>query len=138
MTKRILKQIHIDEISAVTRGANKHARMVLMKRDDSPTGFDSFQDAIDAIRRAEGCSRTDALSAAARSYPDLLRKQQDDSDKQIAKAAAEAAPRPVVKAVLNFWDTVHDIMKRDGISKPLAMSRARTEFPAVFSAYEEA
>jgi hypothetical protein len=146
-----MKDFVITELSAVDRGANEHARAVLMKRDDSadnsqehdmnfakiiehPQSFSSLEEAMQAIRKAEGCTQLAAMSAAANQHPDLLAKYNAEGT-AIAKTAQDAAaPKPISKALLVFQDKVDEIAKRDGIPRHEAMSRARVRFVDEFNA----
>jgi len=137
--RRRMLDFVIDEISAVDRPSQSHARMSVMKRDDSPAAFDSFGEAVAAIAKAEGVSRIEAMSRIARTHPDLVKKHQAEYDDRIEKAAADAAqPRLMVKAIQTWNDRVGEVARRDGVGRTEAMSRARAEFPAVFKSYEEA
>jgi len=137
--RRRMREFEIDEISAVDRPAQAHARMSVMKRDDSPVGFDTFGEAVAAIAKAGGVSRIEAMSRIARTHPDLVKKHQAEYDDRIEKAAASSAqPRLMVKAIQTWNDRVGEVARRDGVGRTEAMSRARAEFPAVFKSYEEA
>jgi pterin-4a-carbinolamine dehydratase len=150
--RRVMRSFRIDELSACDRPAQKHALAVLMKRDSSadeqqeyddmnfekiierPRSFATFEDAMQAIRKAEGCTKLAAMSAAANQHPDLLAKYNAEGT-AIAKAAQDAAaPKPISKALLVFQDKVDEIAKRDGIPRYVAMSRARERYADEFEA----
>jgi hypothetical protein len=69
---RILKNIRIDEVSAVTKGAGEGTRVVLMKRDDSADDDDVYstdwyrQQAAIAERQNEEHLRREEIGKAAR------------------------------------------------------------------------
>ena len=49
---------------------------------------------------------------------------------ELAKRAAEArAPRPVSKSITDFEDRIAKIAKRDGVTRDIAMSKARAGVP---------
>jgi hypothetical protein len=51
------------------------------------------------------------------------------------------APEPVSKRVIakdHFDARVAEIMKRDGVSRVIAMTQARVEYPAEFAALQDA
>jgi len=68
--KRILKEIRLDRIAAVDRPCVEGAVATLIKRvEPMPRSFGSFEQAVETIRKREGCSRADAMSKARRRYP---------------------------------------------------------------------
>ncbi len=71
-----------------------------------------------------------------KAYPDLVKRYNDDGER-ITKTAA-AKPRSISKAVQDFEIAVDEIVKRDGINRSAAMSKARTEHPDTFAAYQNA
>jgi hypothetical protein len=144
-----LKNIEIDELSLVDKGANPGARVCLFKRDDEeepnmefakiterPRSFDSFESAC-AYLQQHGATRLQALAQAAHEQPDLLQKFNAEGI-AIAKAAQDvAAPRPIAKAIADFNKRVTEVMARDKISKLEALGRAAREFPDTFRAFQE-
>lgn len=151
--RRIMKDFRITELSAVDRPAQGHALAVLMKRADDEqeygmqvqkvggdrvASFDSFEEAMQAIREREGCAQLRAMEEAASRHPDLLRKYNDEGER-IAKAAQDAAaPKPVAMAVTDFNRRVDEVMARDKVNKLEAMEKAAREFPAELDAYQSA
>ena len=136
--KRIMREFEISEISAVDRPAQAHARMSVMKREE-PVGFDSFEAAVDHLAKFHECSRTDAMSMAARAHPALIEKYNAEGREQIVKAAhAAQKARTKPEAVTAFHKCVEDVARRDNCSRTEALRRARTEHPEEFSSYEEA
>jgi hypothetical protein len=150
--KRIMREFTISEISAVDRPAQTHAVKTLMKRADKQEHDDmqiqkidndevaSFDTLDEAVRHLEKLhpSRSAAMSAAAERYPELV-KRFNSEGVEIAKAAADAlAPRSITKAEQDFELAVDEIVKRDKCPRSDAMSKARTEHPDAFRAYQGA
>src|SRR5690606_11718933 len=135
----IMREFTIDELSGVDRPAQEGARVCFFKRDDSeqeePASFESFEAAVEHLRKIHG-SGTAAMSAARAQFPDLLRKYRQAGDEAAAKAAGAAAPREVAKAVSDWYALVDKIAERDGVSRTVAMSRARKEFPHAFRDFQ--
>ncbi len=126
--RRVMREFRIDELSAVDKPAQAHARMTIMKRADpeenddmrferiidQPRAFDSFEEACEAIRKAEGCSGTEALRMARDAHPGLLAAYQ--------KAGAVSSRPDFTKAarpldVQRFNLIVDGIAERDGVSR---------------------
>ena len=136
--RRIMRAFKINEISAVDRPAQAHARVCLLKREGDLSkiaAFDSFDDAVAAIAKREGCARHAAMSRAAKQFPSLLDAYPQEGDDRVAKATADAAgPRTFSKAELDFEDRVDEIAKSRGLPRHAAMSAARQRFPDEFAA----
>ena len=153
--RRVMKDFRITELSAVDSPAQKHARAVFMKRADEPQeqdmdfekityarerplSFATLGDCVSFLMGQQGYSRLDAMEKVARDAPDLVEKFNREGE-AIAKSIAEAnAPRPVAKAVADFDKRVAEIQARDRCSKLAALEKAAREYPAEFSAYQEA
>ncbi len=147
--RRIMREFTITELSAVDKPAQAHARVAIMKRADPeenddmrfekiierPRAFDSFEEACEAIRKAERCAGTDAMRKAREGHPGLFEAYQ--------KAGAvsyrpnfEKAARPLD---VQEWDlAVAGVMERDGITRTAAMSRVRSERPHLYDALQRA
>lgn len=142
----IMREFVIKELSCVDRPAQTPAKAVLMKRlggeqeDDmqNTTSFDTLDEAIAAIRKAEGCDRSDAMSKAARLHPRLLEAYRQEGDAAVAKALARHAPQKLQPGASEFEGAIHGIMSRDRVDRATAMSRARKEHPEAFAAYQQA
>jgi hypothetical protein len=136
--------------SAVDRPAQEHARMTLVKRADDEqeqedevdlkkiASFDTLDEAIAAIHKAEGCDHSEAMSQAAREYPDLLAKYQREGDERASKAV-EAVRGSTVPPVIAEWNAlVERIARRDMCPSTEAMRRARAADPDLFRRYQSA
>jgi len=145
--RRILKVLTIDSISAVDRPAQEFARAVIMKRADDVeetemdlekiASFDTFEAAVAHLEKLHP-TRSAAMSEAARRYPSLVKRYNDEGE-ALTKAAADAkVPREITKAEQNFELAVDEIQKRDGIPRHEAMKRARVEFEGEFEDYQNA
>lgn len=106
---------------------------------DRPKGYDTLDEAIEAIKEAEGCSGTDAMTRAARRHPDLLRKYNEEGSEQLAKAVRAANEnRKRSSQAKQEWDLmVEGIMARRGVKRTTAMQIASRENPEKFRAYQE-
>jgi hypothetical protein len=152
MKRRIMRRFRLDEISAVDRPAQEHARMTLIKRNegqeqddmrlekitrDEPLSFATFEAAVVHLRELHECSRASAMSAAADRYPDLLRKYNDEGAERVEKAAQEATRISATSEAEQNWNMlVSNIMDRDKVSRVVAMPRARRENPGAYAAYQ--
>ena len=147
--RRIMQEFSIDELSAVDKPAQAHARMTIMKRADpeenddmrfekiidQPSAFDSFDEAVEHLKTIHGCSGTEALRKAADAHPRLLEAYQ--------KAGAVSSRPDFTKAArpqaVQEWDiAVAGVMERDGVTRTAAMSRVRSERPHLYDALQRA
>ncbi len=137
----IMRDFTIKELSCVDRPAQKEARAVLMKRlggeqeEEQMMKFDTLDEAIAAIRKAEGCDRSDAMAKAARLHPQLLEAYRQEGDAAVAKARRSPPTPPPAD---HFEAKIRAIQHRDGVDRATAMSRARKEHPREFDAYQAA
>ena len=150
--RRVLREFSIDELSMVDRPAQGHARMTLMKAatkeqdmnqqkttDDEPQAFANFEDAVAHLGKLHGFKGTEAMSMAAQRFPDLLKQYNEEGRQQLEKAAQDAAKaRAKSKEVTDFEMIVDAVAERDGVSRTVAMERARKEKPERFRAYQNA
>ena len=146
--RRIMREFSIEELSAVDKPAQVHARMAIMKRDssedekmdfqkiiDQPLAFDRFEDAVEHLKKVNRCSGTEAMRKAADAHPGLLETYQ---------AAGAVSSRPDFTKVarpqaVQEWDlAVAGVMERDGVSRTAAMSRVRSERPHLYDALQRA
>lgn len=139
-----LSNLEIDEISILSknvRPAVRAARIAIAKKEtpmNEPLAFDTFEQAIEHLEKVHVGSCLAAMSEAAKRYPELVHKY-NDQGAEIAKAAREAAkPRAITKAVQDFELAIDEIQRRDGAGRSDAMSKARAEFPTEFAAYQTA
>jgi hypothetical protein len=148
--RRILREFRIAEISAVDRPAQEGALMAIMKRADDEqeddemelrkiASFDSFEAAVAAIAKREGCQRHVAFSKAANAFPALLDAYRREGSERVAKAADDLARRRAKPAAATHFDRIVDgIMDRDKVSRSAAMSKARQENPDAYRAMQAA
>ncbi|WP_156953316.1 hypothetical protein [Afifella pfennigii] len=145
--RKIMRDFQIEEISAVDVPAQAHAKMVIMKRADDHeepdmnltkiASFDTFDDAVAAIAKAESCPRHKAMSKAAARHPDLYDSFQREGEEQIAKRVDEARKAGAMPQAARNWDIlVGAIADRDKCSRTEAMRRARREDPEAFAAFQ--
>ena len=137
--RRVLREFRIDEISAVDRPAQQHAKMSIIKRDDNIDAYRShqspvkFNEMIDAIAKSDKSrSRLEVMRDLARRYPALR-----DADR-LVPSHRPSYEKIEKRSVTDFRALVDQIAKRDGIEKSAAMSKARREHPAEFAAYQQA
>ncbi len=147
--RRIMREFSIEELSAVDRPAQKHARMTIMKRADpeenddmrfekiidQPSAFDSFDEAVEHLKTIHGCSGTEALRKAADAHPRLLEAYQK-AGAVASRPNFEKAARP--QAVQRFNLIVDGIAERDGVSRLEALRQAARTHPTEFQAYQRA
>jgi len=149
--RKIMREFKLNEISAVDRPAQVHAKMTIMKRADEPqepdqepdmnltkiASFDTFDDAVAAIAKAENCGRSQAMSKAAKCHPDLLATYQTAGVERVAKRIDEARKAGAMPQAARNWEIlVGAIADRDKCSRTEAMRRARREDPEAFRAFQ--
>jgi hypothetical protein len=119
---RILKNIRIDEVSAVTKGAGEGTRIVLMKRDTSADNFDEWhrQQARIADEQNELHLRKHARNW--RSFDEVLAENVAKSAKGDEAEGLIAEPKPVDDAIADSVDR-----RRDGIA--FDVGNTRLKFP---------
>jgi hypothetical protein len=140
-----LSNVEIDEISILSkdvRPAVRAARIAIVKTEipmSEPISFPTFESAMAHLRKAHGMSALDALAAAARQHPELVKRYNDEGTR-IAKAAIEeiAKARAIPQAVEVFNKRVEEVMARDKVNKLDALPRAAREFPQEFAKFQEA
>ena len=147
--RRIMREFSIEELSAVDKPAQAHAMVTIMKRSDpkenddmrfekitdQPRAFDSFEDAVEHLKKVHGCSGTEALRKAREGHPGLLEAYQKVGAVS-SRPNFEKAATP--KAVQDFDYAVAGVMERDGVSRTAAMSRVRSERPHLYDALQRA
>lgn len=151
--RRVMRSFKILELSAVDRPAQAGATVAIMKRADGDdheqendmeirkiggdevASFNSLEEAMRHIRKARGVSASDAMSAAAREHPGLLKRYQSEGAERVAKAAEAAKARSTSPEVRDFEFLVAGIAERDGVTRSEAMTRARRENPGAYRAY---
>ena len=149
-TKRIMREFEIGEISAVDRPSQGHARMTIMKHEskeksmqkitrDELLAFPTFEAAVAQLRKIHKLTGTQAMSRAARDHPALLKRYNEEAIERHESALAaveKAGAKP--RAVTDFEMIVDSMVQRDGVSRFVAMQRARRENPDLFAAYQSA
>jgi hypothetical protein len=144
-----MRAFSIEELSAVDKPAQAHARMAIMKRADEgdnddmrfekiidrPLAFDSFEAAVEHLKMIHRCSGTEAMRKAAEAHPRLLEAYRKTGAVSYRPDFTKAAPAKAVQE----WDiAVAGVMERDGVSRTAAMSRVRSERPHLYDAYQRA
>ena len=111
------------------------ARVVnLTKRVEAATACQSFEMAVEQVRKRDECSHTDALRTARLEHPALFEDYQATG---VASAPiSKSAHTP--EAVRRFEARVNEIASRDRVSRLVALERARSEYPEDFSRYQQA
>lgn len=139
--RRMMREFTIDEISGVDVPAQGPARVTLMKRGVTTEEnlrmsktFDSLDEATSAIAKAEALDRCRAMSEAARRFPALVQRYNADGEAMGKRAAEAAAPGLADPAWHAFSDRVDEIVRRDGLSRADAMTKARQRHPDAFAA----
>lgn len=145
MSTNSLHDIEIDEISilsASVRPAVRAARIVVAKSKEIPTmneplSFDTLEDAMRHLQSVHGLSKLDAMSAAAREHPTLLRKYNAEG---IAKAEMLARQRPAAASpAVKVWDNlVSEIAAKHGVPRWHAMQIAARQHPDEFADFQAA
>lgn len=143
--RRIMEVFRINELSAVDRPAQAHAKMTIMKRADPPyrppapttryediamtTAYD-FDALVDHYKDT-GMSGTLALKTARSARPDLFAKMQNaphqrtDDEQAIAKARDGRARQNRVQALV-------DELARSGMARTEAVREVRKRHPDLF------
>lgn len=103
----------------------------------------SFNDAVAAIEKRDGCSRNQAMQKARREHPEALAsigpQRSGTALEAVARGGLQAMTAPnVTKAKGDFMKTVTDIQARDRCSRNVAMQKARNEQPEAFAAWQSA
>ena len=146
--RRIMREFSITELSAVDKPAQEYATMAIMKRDssedekmdfqkitDKPLAFDSFENAVEHLKKVNRCSGTEAMRKAADAHPRLFEAYQE-AGMVSSRPKLEKAAKP--QAVQEFNLIVDGIAKRDKVSRVEAMRRATREEPGAFRRYQAA
>ena len=144
MTRRILERFTLNEISAVDRPAQAHAKVSLIKRADTPKEtdmqktteptFDTFEAAV-AHLEAIGMTKHEAHRHAGRSFPSLLAKYQGGADTSdlIDTDAIEKA-RADNKAIQKRIDAAVATVMTKGMTRLDALKQVRRSNPELFAA----
>lgn len=155
--RNIMRDFTISEISAVDSPAMENARMSIMKRytapddekehemqkiltrrDDPPISFGSLEEAMAHLQKVHNLSLSDAMSAAAREHPDLVKAYNATGEQQVTKALERMRQPTLPPSVATFEAKVREIAERDMCNGPEAMRRARAEYPREFAEYQSA
>lgn len=144
MKHRKIKQLRIDELSAVDRPAAEPALAAIMKRNSAEENMTAitkaqadFSAAVREVAKRDGCLAYAAMAKARQERPELFAAAYAGRVIAVAPPGAIQAPvSSVSKAASDFQSKVGEIAKRDGVAGHIAMQRARLEAPALFaSAY---
>ena len=147
--RRIMREFSIDELSAVDKPAQAHARMAIMKRADPeenddmqfekiidrPLAFDTFEAAVGHLKTIHRYSGTQALRKARETHPRLFEAYQK-AGAFSSRPSFEKAARP--QDVQRFDLIVDGIAERDEVSRVEAIRRAAREEPEAFRRYQAA
>jgi len=131
--RRILREFTITEISAVDRPAQQMARMVLMKRGEDES---SFQTRVSEVAKRHGCSRMAAMRKARVEYPDEFEEYQAEGAVSSRLVVKREALPGAAKAKREFDRAVSELVSSAGISRTAAMSRVRRERPDLYEALQ--
>jgi hypothetical protein len=107
---------------------------IMTRNDDRPRAFGSLEDAC-AYLKANGLSASDAMSAAARQYPDLHKQYNAEGERNISKALERMRYPTEPPVVAEFNALVDEIARRDMCPRTTAMMRARAEDPELFAEF---
>jgi hypothetical protein len=122
---------------------------------------EDFEQAVAEIRKRDNCSRTDALAKARKEAPEAFATYCDgstnaDFNALVAEEIAKGCPPAVAAQRVSlrypdaaatvitkqdkhpFEKVVDAIMEQDGVTRSVAMARARKKEPVKFAAYQEA
>ena len=120
---RILKNIRIDEVSAVTAGAGEGTRIVLMKRDTSGDDFDEWRRQQARIAEEQNELHLRKHARNWRSFDEVLAERTAKSAEGDEAEGLIAEPPPVDDAIADAADRRRD----DGIV--FDVGDTRLEFP---------
>jgi len=120
---RILKNIRIDEVSAVTAGAGEGTRIVLMKRDTSGDDFDEWRRQQARIAEEQNELHLRKHARNWRSFDEVLAERTAKSAEGDEAEGLIAEPPPVDDAIADAADRRRD----DGIV--FDIGDTRLEFP---------
>ena len=131
------------KLSVAEAKAAIEKKMVLVRRcvpfqkivTDRPIAFDSFEDAVEHLKKVNRCSGTEALRKAVDAHPRLFEAYQE-AGMVSSRPKLEKAAKP--QAVQEFNLLVAGIAERDGVSRVEAMRRATREEPGAFRRYQAA
>ncbi|RWB60448.1 hypothetical protein [Mesorhizobium sp.] len=133
--KRVMHDLKIDELSAVTSMAQTHAKAVIMKsmtkQKADVVSFATFEGACEYLRKA-GLAGTEAMREARNAYPQLFAKSQErdhvqtDEERTIAKARAGRARQNQIDVL------IHGIALGKCISRTDALRLIRKSNPELF------
>ena len=131
--RKRLTALKLDEISAVTRPANEHAKATLMKAADAPTpqplSFDTLDAAVDHLVSL-GDSKFTAYGKAARLRPDLVQKLNAEAPPTITKAKSAQD----IAADMLSLEQQAILSRSPGMSRTAALSAARKARPDLIDA----
>jgi hypothetical protein len=122
-------------------------------------GAEDYEQTVAEIRKRDNCSRTDALAKARKENPTAFAAYcagptNNDFAALVEAEIAKGAPASVAaqrvalrnpdlaasvieKAKHPFEKVVDNIMAQDGVTRSVAMTRARKKEPVKFAAYQE-
>jgi hypothetical protein len=148
---------HLTKILAAAPGEQAKQDFDPFKR----VGVTDFEQTVAEVQKRDNCSRTDALAKArqenAAGFANYQASETNaDFDSLVATEIAKGAPASVAAQRVGlkypnaaaqvitkrekhpFEKVVDAIMEQDGVSRSVAMSRARKKEPVKFAAYQEA
>ena len=120
---RILKNIRIDEVSAVTAGAGEGTRIVLMKRDTSGDDFDEWRRQQARIAEEQNELHLRKHARNWRTFDEVLAERTAKSAEGDEAEGLKAEPRPVDDVIADAADRQRD----DGIV--FDIGDTRLQFP---------
>ncbi len=107
--------------------ASEHLASVM----DADEASKEFERSVADIKKRDNCCLTQALQKARRELPEAFAAYQD------AVTVPQSEPAAIAKRA-PFEQTVAEIMRDEGVTRAVAMTRARRREPQKFLEYREA
>ena len=134
MSRRIIKEFSLAEISFVTEPEQKHA-LTTFRKSATPKENDmsNFDSRVIELKKS-GMSGTAAMQQARQEMPEAVSPEAN----LLAVADAMAAPVRVAKsaAVIKFEQRVAEVRGAQKCSNTQALIEARKQYPEEFAAYQ--
>src|SRR5688572_2162807 len=104
----VVRSLKIDKLLPVDRLVGEHVRVAIVKgatqehptkrqREELSMPVNSFEDAIEEVRKRDECSRTEAMTEARRRHPELYRSYQQEDLERAQKARADPAADAAIR-----------------------------------------
>lgn len=135
MTRTVMKEFVLEEISVAREPAQAGALAVIRKSTETETNtmHKSFDNRVAELRK-QGMSSMGAMEQARHEMPDVMKAENNLS---IAEHV-EPAPVRIAKSasVIKFEKRVAEIRGAENITKTQALVEARKRYPDEFEAYQ--